>query len=86
MRREQLFNKWLKKESKFDRESILKFHSSTHGNDRANDIIMKRVHGLETVSITQVVIGSVSFSMYYYDLLLNHMSSLTKGIKKIAIH
>ena len=86
MQREEWFNEWLEKESNFDRKNILKFHSSTHGDDRKNDVIMEREHGLQTVSITQVAFGSDNFSMYYYDLLLDQMTSITKDVKNAAIY
>ena len=80
--REQWFTGWLKSDDNINRENILKFHSSSHGNDPSNDVMMERVHGLQTVSITQIEISSDSFSMQYHDLLKKQTTSLTQGIKQ----
>jgi uncharacterized protein with NRDE domain len=75
-KREAWFKEWIKNSESIDREKILNFHSSTHGDDAANDIVMERENGLRTVSITQIEKSSESFTMNYNDLLKNQRTSL----------
>ena len=63
---------------------ILKFHSSTHGEDPANDVVMERENGLRTVSITQVELNHGALNMHYHDLLKNQKISFTNKIKQNA--
>ena len=80
--KKQWFDTWLKRSEKIDDEGILKFHSSTHGDDPGNDIFMKRENGLQTVSITQINITCETCTMTYNDLLKNQITSFTKEIKQ----
>lgn len=83
-KREVWFKEWIINSERIDREKILTFHSSTHGDDQANDVIMERENGLQTVSITQLEISSENFTMVYYDLLTNLKTSLTQEVKQNA--
>lgn len=83
--REQWFNKWLSEQSEYNRSDILKFHTSRHGENPAYDILMERTGGLQTVSVTQVTFADESFEMHYHDLVKNHNSSFSIGIKS-TIH
>lgn len=80
--RENWFNTWLKAKTQIERDSIMSFHSFSHGNDPENDVIMERTGGLKTVSITQIEFSGNSFSMHYFDLLKEQKSTLTKEINK----
>lgn len=83
--REQWFLAWISEqgEGEYDKLNALKFHTSRHGEDPAHDIMMERQGGLQTVSITQVVLADESFEMYYHDLIKNNTASLSIGIKSI---
>lgn len=80
--RENWFNNWLNSQTQIERDSIMSFHSFSHGNDPENDVIMERADGLKTVSITQIEFSTDSFNIHYCDLLKEQKSSLTKGIKR----
>jgi len=79
--REKWFKHWFNNNKDIEREQVLNFHSATHGNDQENDLIMKRAHGLQTVSITQIEVYPDCFSMYYHDRLKNNSTSLIKELK-----
>jgi hypothetical protein len=80
--RAQWFEAWLRRSEKVDGESILRFHGSSHGDNPTNDLVMERTNGLQTVSITQVVISNETFSMVYNDLLKDQKTSLTEHFKQ----
>ena len=83
-KREMWFEEWIINSNSIDREKVLKFHSSRHGSDPENDLVMERANGLKTVSITQVELYHDSLSMYYNDLLKKQKTSLTNDIKQNA--
>lgn len=80
-KREVWFKEWILNSNNIDREKILRFHSSSHGSDPENDLVMERANGLKTVSITQVELYHDDLSMHYHDLLNNHSTLLTQEIK-----
>lgn len=47
--KKQWFDTWLQHSENIVDKHILKFHSSTHGDNPANDVFMKRENGLQTV-------------------------------------
>jgi len=57
-------------------KNVLAFHSGTHSNDKAINVVMERDGGLKTVSITQVISNGDSVSMRYSDLLENTFSEV----------
>lgn len=50
-------------------EDVLNFHSGIHTSDRSINVLMERVDGLKTVSITQVTPLEKSQLMKYIDLV-----------------
>lgn len=67
-KREDLFEKWIK--NNFD-NNILDFHLRKQDFDEHNSFLMKRLNGMQTVSISQI---SYSFSdsyFKYFDLIDN---------------
>ncbi|MGE0566520.1 MAG: NRDE family protein [Bacteroidia bacterium] len=79
--REQWFSAWLSEQKEYSRLDVLNFHTSKHGENPAHDIVMERPGGLQTVSVTQVTFADESFEMHYHDLVKNHNSSFSIGIK-----
>jgi uncharacterized protein with NRDE domain len=70
--RKQWFEQFLKENAvKISPEKILAFHSGTHTTDQSIDVVMERVGGMKTVSITQVVPADGKFRMNYIDLQNN---------------
>jgi len=63
--RKRWFTKWL---SSNNNDDIKSFHLSDHTEDQANNIVMKREAGLQTVSLTQIVKEQETFYMLYHDL------------------
>jgi hypothetical protein len=68
-KRQEWFNNWLVKNRDYDDWNILKFHSSKHGNDESNDVIMQRGEVLKTLSITQYTNDKNANVLRYYDLV-----------------
>lgn len=66
--RKKWFADFLKK-NHLKTENILEFHSGTHSQDAAVNVIMKGIEDLKTVSITQVSIKNEALQMSYFDLL-----------------
>lgn len=83
--REQWFHKYLKRLKKIKSEDIMRFHGSHPGHDPANDLIMQRSNGIQTVSISQFLISSNRFSMQYQDLQSRQISFLSKVIKLVDV-
>ncbi len=80
-KRENWLNTWLNNQTQLDSNSVMNFHSFSHGNDNENDVIMERKNGLKTVSITQIEFNINNFKMHYHDLLKKEKSLLLKEIK-----
>ena len=75
--RKEWFNGFLLKTAdEISEKNILAFHSGTHSNDKAINVVMEREGGLKTVSITQVVSNGDSLSMKYSDLIENTFSEV----------
>ncbi len=66
--RSKWFYKWLGKTPKVTPSKIFGFHNSSHGSDPENDVMMTRSKGLQTVSITQIILGEQKINMTYHDL------------------
>jgi len=84
--REKWFEDFLNNDPSPSEKNILQFHATTHGNKLENDIVMRRGNGLQTVSITQLVIDMSSFSMRYKDLVKNEEQVILKEIKNTFQH
>lgn len=48
---------------------ILDFHTSKHGSDAKTDVVMQREDGLQTISISQIIVENEKTSFYYTDWL-----------------
>ena len=57
-------------------EKVLAFHSGIHTTDQAINVVMERVGGLKTVSITQVIPNGNYLLMKYSDLIKNTFHEL----------
>lgn len=66
--REKWFYDWLKVNVHVPDYNIAGFHSSRHGNDCGNDIMMKRSSGLQTLSISQIRYKNNKSTFRYFDL------------------
>ncbi|MBR9999140.1 MAG: NRDE family protein [Cyclobacteriaceae bacterium] len=66
--RRKWFNSWLMDHKDDPEKSIKEFHTSRHGNTEQNDILMKRIGGLQTISITQFKNDGNVGRFYYKDL------------------
>jgi hypothetical protein len=58
--------------------NVFEFHAGTHTSDNSVNLVMERVGGLKTVSITQVTTYNETFIMTYCDLINN--SEHLKGL------
>lgn len=52
-----------------DENKLLQFHMSKHDNKSSDDIVMERAHGLQTVSVSQVVQDDSVKTFNYNDLI-----------------
>jgi hypothetical protein len=66
--REKWFYNWLKVNDHAPDFNIAQFHSSSHGNDSENDIMMKRHSGLQTLSISKIRYENKKSKFLYFDL------------------
>ena len=67
--RTKWFSRFLEKNNNISPQTIYDFHSSKHGTDPENDVVMTRTKkGLQTVSITQIVAEKDVITMSYHDL------------------
>ncbi len=67
-KREELFAHWCKT-SKFEPELIKGFHLNGGFGDKRNDFLMQREDGLQTISISQVILENGEGKLFYTDLL-----------------
>ena len=91
-KRAEWFTEWLAQPSKNTPEStsentqentqentpkyILRFHATQHGSDPKTDILMQRENGLQTISISQIVVQNSAteqhtLTFFYNDLVEN---------------
>lgn len=68
-KREAWFNKLLLENEVIDEIKLLQFHMSKHDNKSSDDIVMERAHGLQTVSVSQVVQDESVKTFNYNDLI-----------------
>ena len=73
-KRQKWFNDWLVKNREYDDWNILKFHSTKHGIDDSNDVVMQRGEVLKTLSITQYMNNKNAKLLRYYDLMQHQHS------------
>lgn len=65
-KREDLFEKWIK--SNLDK-NILDFHLGKHDLDESNSFLMRRLNGMQTVSISQILYSLSDCFFKYFDLI-----------------
>lgn len=65
--RKSLFEKWLKENTIFNRESILQFHQLAN-TDPENDFIMNRNEKVKTLSLTSIELRPLSASILHLEL------------------
>jgi uncharacterized protein with NRDE domain len=78
--RRDWFNLLLKKHPTPAKELLFNFHHTKQSGEKQNDMIMKRANGLETISISQVVVENLEVTFTYDDLTnedLNRIQRLT---------
>jgi hypothetical protein len=61
------FQNWLQKPNDNTPEHILNFHTSKHGDDEKTDVVMQREGGLQTLSVSQIVVENEKTSFEYKD-------------------
>lgn len=65
----QWFSEWLAKKPPFEVSNILQFHKFGGEGDEANDLVMNRLHLVETVSITAIEKNPRDIQIHYHDLI-----------------
>lgn len=66
--REQWFSKWLTEHQVYKQEDIINFHRFAGKGDSNNDVIMKRDNGVQTLSISSIIMHQGKLNMSYLDL------------------
>ncbi len=84
--RDQWFHKYFQRLKTIKSADVMRFHGSHQGHDPANDLIMQRPNGIQTVSITQLLIAPNRFSMQYQDLQSRHISFLMRTVTARIYH
>ncbi|HET6244121.1 MAG: NRDE family protein [Bacteroidetes bacterium] len=81
--RRKWFFRWIKNKIDIPGFDIAGFHSGFHGENMENDIVMKRNGGLQTLSISQIIIRKNSGHFSYIDLVKKetHRYDLNKDKK-----
>lgn len=67
--RQRWFRRWLMDNPTFTPEDIHLFHLSGGSGDVANDLVMQRPEGVQTVSVSQIVQTEQAYQMQYDHLL-----------------
>lgn len=75
-KREEWFKKLLSSNEQLTKDVLQKFHFSKKDDDLENDIIMKRENGLQTVSISQIIVENNSKEFRYFDIITNQHHSI----------
>lgn len=76
--RQKWFQLLLEKHERLNKDLLLKFHLSKHDEDAFNDIVMERANGLQTVSVSQIVMKKGKVATFdYHDLVANKNYQLT---------
>jgi len=66
--RVEWFKQLLEKHANPDKGLLFNFHHTKQGAEQQNDMVMKRANGLETISISQVVVENLEVTFTYDDL------------------
>ncbi len=67
--RSEWFENWLKSAEENNPAHILNFHTTKHSFDEKNDILMQRNGGLQTVSVSQIIVEEEKMIFLYHDWL-----------------
>jgi hypothetical protein len=70
--RSQWFQKWVENNAANSPNHLLNFHKTKHGKDEKNDILMQRAGGLQTVSISQIIVENSTTTFLYTDFFSTH--------------
>lgn len=71
LKREAWFKELLTSQQQLSKKELFNFHLSKHDHGSANDIVMERANGLQTVSVSQVINNKKRKEFTYYDLILD---------------
>nr|MBA3899041.1 hypothetical protein [Bacteroidota bacterium] len=66
--RRNWFFSWMEKHKDAVDFKIADFHNKRHGNSIENDILMKRDDGLETISLSQIMVEAGDCRFNYKDM------------------
>jgi uncharacterized protein with NRDE domain len=75
-RRNKLFKSWVTKNKQVEDKRIMSFHQQRHGLNEAEDILMKRIGSLQTVSVSQLQLCGDGVFFNYHDVLTNTAQSI----------
>ncbi len=75
-KREEWFEKLIASAKNLSKETIQNFHLTKKGSDIKNDIVMEREGGLQTLSVTQIIVNQNTKQFTYFDLVSNQHYSL----------
>ncbi|MCB0379647.1 MAG: NRDE family protein [Flavobacteriales bacterium] len=75
-KREDWFEKLIASEKSLSKETIQNFHFTKKDSDVKNDIVMEREGGLQTLSISQVIVEQQRKEFTYFDIVTNKHHSL----------
>ena len=78
------FTDWLQQKTDDTVSHIFSFHTNKHGSDAKTDVLMQREGGLQTLSISQIVVADGSAHFLYYDFLEKEKAVSLTFIKKTA--
>jgi uncharacterized protein with NRDE domain len=63
------FQEWIENTENWTPQQMYKFHNSKHGEDGRFDLVMQRQNGLETTSLSQLVLTKNKGQFYHFDRL-----------------
>lgn len=75
-KREDWFEKLIVSEKNLSKETIQNFHLTKKGSDIKNNIVMEREGGLQTLSVSQIIVAQHTKEFTYFDLVSNQQHSL----------
>lgn len=75
-KREEWFDKLIHQNNPLTGTILQQFHLTKKNNETANDIVMKRENGLQTVSISQLIVTNTQKEFVYFDIVSNQNHSL----------
>ncbi len=79
--RDRWFGQWMQQREHKSSDSMFRFHRSSQTLDKANDMVMKRSNGVQTLSITQIEVIADTIHLRYSDLTNNEKTRLNFEIE-----